>query len=179
MSDVLREVERRATEGLNTGDPRALVVTLSSIVGLVRQTQSDIRRGRELTVRIVETTRALDTLFHLWPDGHPVIQIHSLPHTIIHAISGHEQVYQRRDRDDDRSLAIDAQSIGGRRVTFFGVLDRTCERCCELASVKLQAAVPAAVCDQAAPETDSLGNRLKPCSRALGHQGRHAFEAIG
>lgn len=100
----------------------------------------------ELTVRIVETTRALDTLAELWGEGRPSLSIHGLPHTLIHTISGHHLAAERTDRPGEWFLHVSAGAAHNRRVGFFGDIDRSCETCCRLARLPAVAETSPAGC---------------------------------
>lgn len=87
----------------------------------------------ELTLRIQETTRAVDALLAVWPEGRPNVSMHGLPHEVIHAISGHQEAFQVPANGPDYwVLRIDVRSAQGERVDFFGRPDPSCETCAGL-----------------------------------------------
>lgn len=92
----------------------------------------------DLSIRISQTTQALTDITALWPDGFAVLQIHNLPHSLMHQISGHLNAVRRPKAarvEGEWFLVIAAKAINGRSVDFFGEFDLFCESCCALAGI--------------------------------------------
>lgn len=87
----------------------------------------------ELSVRIDETTRALDDLTSIWGECRPTLAVHGLPHELIHTISGQQQAFHVPANGPDYwALVIDAKSATGGTVKFYGLADQNCETCSAL-----------------------------------------------